>query len=265
MTPGRRGPGDDQGQFAHFRLKTDISGLFPYINSMAEAAGYFPSLPFIRFILDGFCCGLHSTHGVAASFAHMQQAVDFMARLVDFLNEVSRSPGNCEPNYRAWNPLPVLKIFQLLPRTNCAACGYASCLAFAAAMSRRQIGPERCPGFRRPMQIQAIYPLTGPQGEMVETVALDLNMDSFGHLRGQVYSGRPHPPNPKKPAAIPNLTNREQEVLRLVVQGATNPEIADRLGISSHTVKSHIIAIFNKLAINDRTQAAVWAVRNNLL
>ena len=38
-----------------------------------------------------------------------------MARLVDFLNEVSRSPGNCEPNYRAWNPLPVLKIFQLLP------------------------------------------------------------------------------------------------------------------------------------------------------
>jgi DNA-binding NarL/FixJ family response regulator len=58
------------------------------------------------------------------------------------------------------------------------------------------------------------------------------------------------------------LTGRELEVLRLVAQGATNAEI---LEISPHAVKSHVIHIFNKLGVSDRTQAAVWAARNALV
>jgi DNA-binding NarL/FixJ family response regulator len=54
-------------------------------------------------------------------------------------------------------------------------------------------------------------------------------------------------------------------VLRLVAQGATNTEIADLLEISPHTVKSHVINIFNKLGVSDRTLAAVWAARNALV
>ena len=61
------------------------------------------------------------------------------------------------------------------------------------------------------------------------------------------------------------LTGRELEVLRLVAQGATNAEIADLLEISPHTVKSHVIHIFNKLGVSDRTQAAVWAARHRLV
>ncbi len=61
------------------------------------------------------------------------------------------------------------------------------------------------------------------------------------------------------------LTGRELEVLRLVAQGATNAEIADILEISPHAVKSHVIHIFNKLGVSDRTQAAVWAARNALV
>jgi DNA-binding NarL/FixJ family response regulator len=61
------------------------------------------------------------------------------------------------------------------------------------------------------------------------------------------------------------LSPREVEVLRLVAEGASNPEISERLSISHHTVKSHIIHIFNKLNVNDRTQAAVWAVQNDLI
>ena len=62
-----------------------------------------------------------------------------------------------------------------------------------------------------------------------------------------------------------SLTGREIEVLRLLAEGFTNTEIAGLLSISQHTVKSHVTHIFNKIGVNDRTQAAVWAVRSNLL
>jgi DNA-binding NarL/FixJ family response regulator len=61
------------------------------------------------------------------------------------------------------------------------------------------------------------------------------------------------------------LTGRELEVLRFLARGDTNAEISLHLGISPHTVKSHVIHIFNKLGVNDRTQAAVWAARHQLI
>jgi len=62
-----------------------------------------------------------------------------------------------------------------------------------------------------------------------------------------------------------DLTGRELEVLRLMADGASNSEISQMLHISPHTVKSHVIHIFNKLNVNDRTQASVWAVRNQII
>ncbi len=63
---------------------------------------------------------------------------------------------------------------------------------------------------------------------------------------------------------LTNLTERELEVLRLVVQGASNREIADKLVITEGTVKSHISNILNRLDARDRTQAAVIAVKHGL-
>ena len=57
------------------------------------------------------------------------------------------------------------------------------------------------------------------------------------------------------------LTRRECEVLQRLSQGLTNKEIAESLGISYETVKEHVQHILRKLGVNDRTQAAVWAVR----
>jgi DNA-binding NarL/FixJ family response regulator len=60
------------------------------------------------------------------------------------------------------------------------------------------------------------------------------------------------------------LTKRESEVLKQVAFGLTNKEVALSLGIGYETVKEHMQHILRKLNFNDRTQAAVWAVRNNL-
>jgi DNA-binding CsgD family transcriptional regulator len=61
------------------------------------------------------------------------------------------------------------------------------------------------------------------------------------------------------------LSKRELEVLSIMGAGKTNREISEQLHISPHTVKSHVINIFNKLGINHRTQAVVWAVRHQII
>lgn len=61
------------------------------------------------------------------------------------------------------------------------------------------------------------------------------------------------------------LSNRELQVLELIVDGKTNREIADILVISEKTVKNHVTNILKKLNLSDRTQAAVYALRHNLV
>lgn len=60
------------------------------------------------------------------------------------------------------------------------------------------------------------------------------------------------------------LTKREIEILRLIVQGNTNNEIAANLNLTDGTIKSHVRNILEKLGVRDRTQAAVLALRAGL-
>lgn len=69
---------------------------------------------------------------------------------------------------------------------------------------------------------------------------------------------KPSTPN----APIPNLSEREMEVLRLIVEGKSNNEIAKALYLSPNTIKTHVRGIMNKLAVDDRVQAAVMALRS---
>lgn len=72
------------------------------------------------------------------------------------------------------------------------------------------------------------------------------------------FSRLSHTP-PSAPALIEPLSDREIEVLRLVAQGDSNREIADRLVITEGTVKNHLTNILGKLGVRDRTQAALKA------
>ncbi|MGD1951714.1 MAG: response regulator [Leptolyngbyaceae cyanobacterium] len=69
---------------------------------------------------------------------------------------------------------------------------------------------------------------------------------------------------PQPPAPVPEhpLSARELEVLKLIVEGYSNPEIGEKLFLSTNTVKTYVKGIMNKLVVNDRVQAAVLALRN---
>ena len=64
---------------------------------------------------------------------------------------------------------------------------------------------------------------------------------------------------------IKSLTKREMDVLKLVAMGEFNKNIASKLDISERTVKNHIFNIFKKIDVSDRTQAAVFAIKNDLI
>ena len=67
------------------------------------------------------------------------------------------------------------------------------------------------------------------------------------------------------PELVEPLTSREEEVLRLLAQGLSNPEIAEQLNLSAGTVRNYVSEAFAKLGVSDRAQAAIMAVKLGLL
>jgi NarL family two-component system response regulator LiaR len=101
----------------------------------------------------------------------------------------------------------------------------------------------------------------------------DIQPEALADAIRDVYGGRPalHPEAQARlmhrTAGPPGstLTPRERDVLRLLAEGFANKEIARRLFVSEKTVKTHVSSILQKLGVQDRTQAALAAVRQRLL
>jgi DNA-binding NarL/FixJ family response regulator len=83
----------------------------------------------------------------------------------------------------------------------------------------------------------------------------------------EMFSSSSMKSRPGAPGARPDLqlTERENQVLTLLVEGKSNSEIADALSVSVHTAKAHVCSILQKLSVHDRVQAAVKAVKENLV
>jgi DNA-binding NarL/FixJ family response regulator len=75
------------------------------------------------------------------------------------------------------------------------------------------------------------------------------------------------PSSATKPAVTAQslLTKREREILRLLTEGLTNPQIAERLMVSVPTVSTHVASIFNKLGVTSRSAATRFAVEHHLV
>ncbi|MCJ7622083.1 MAG: response regulator transcription factor [Anaerolineaceae bacterium] len=95
------------------------------------------------------------------------------------------------------------------------------------------------------------------------TAAGDTHIDPT--VGGKLFSHVARSTAPQDTTIAESLSKRELEVLRLLAQGLTNADIATRLYLSEGTVRNYVSAIFAKLDVSDRTQAAVLALRHGLV
>jgi ArsR family metal-binding transcriptional regulator len=131
-------------------LDTDVSELFPFINAIVDDAKYYDKPHYIEFQLDGIRCALYPDNVATSFFEDRDQALRFINRLIDFLNDLEARTESLEPDHNTYKPVPVFEIFKLLPQTNCRECGFSACMAFAAALSKREIGSNQCPELNKP-------------------------------------------------------------------------------------------------------------------
>jgi DNA-binding CsgD family transcriptional regulator/ArsR family metal-binding transcriptional regulator len=262
-----------------FNLDWDISELFPYINAIADNSQLYKKPVYIRFLFAEHLCAFYPRRGVFAPVGCFAEAVDFLGQLIDFIIYIIKNRNEIVPNFKTYNPLSAVEIYRLLPGTNCKTCGFATCLAFAAALSRNRTSFLDCPYLSNPVEEKVTFPVYDDNGNCIRTVSLEVGLtdlrrtinkkdQQIKNLQSrladfeQKKAGNMHQANNALPSP---LTKREIQVLRLVARGATNKQISNDLNISEHTVKSHILHIFNKLGVNDRTQASVWAASNGVL
>jgi DNA-binding CsgD family transcriptional regulator/ArsR family metal-binding transcriptional regulator len=270
---------DERCWFAHFKLDGDFSPLFPFIQSTASEAVHYESPEYVQFQMDHITCALYPPDIVVARlFDGREQALEFAQRLMDYLNELELHKAQLRPIHKKLSRLHIPEILRLLPMTSCGECGFQTCMAFAGAVSRRKARLNMCGYFPEPVSARIIFSVTDPRSGKIRSIEVDSELAGFtiSRIDGVQSGSRTERASAKRMKHSPAVTGsrdgvifrisgREAEVLRLITEGFTNKEIAQVLKVSHNTVKSHVLHIFNKLGINDRTQAAVWAAQNELV
>jgi DNA-binding NarL/FixJ family response regulator len=116
-----------------------------------------------------------------------------------------------------------------------------------------------------PAQINAAF-MRGARGFIVKSVRVaDFPVSIRQTLEGTAYQAHGMPElSPETVATNAGLTGRELEILRRLIHGLSNKDIAAELSIAEQTVKFHLTSVYRKLGISSRTQAARWAHENGI-
>jgi DNA-binding CsgD family transcriptional regulator/ArsR family metal-binding transcriptional regulator len=268
--------------FAHFKSDNELSHLFPFIRAIEKEAIHFENPEYLQFKKDGIHCSLYPPNHISAGFFYdREEALIFASSMIKYFNDLEKHKSKIKPKFQSYRRLHVPDILRLLPLSNCGRCGFRTCMAFAGAVSRRKMTLDKCPDLPEPISASLIYPVFDKDNNIVSKITVDMDLadslrfisQKFEHF--ETVTDEHRLPNDHKnqksfvigerEGIIFKLTGRETEVIRLMAQGFTNKEISQILKISYHTVKSHVVHIFNKLGVNDRTLASVWAAQNELI
>jgi ArsR family metal-binding transcriptional regulator len=130
-------------------LDTDISPVFPYLNAELGGWDYDGDNQVLMLKLSegkGFTLQRHEI--VVKGARDIAESHAMLAWIKGQINQVYERRNQIEPRYTGQAGLRVMNILRLLPMTNCKACGYATCMAYAAGLREGEIRPEDCPPLR---------------------------------------------------------------------------------------------------------------------
>lgn len=127
-------------------LEEDISPAFPYLNAELGGWDYDQRNQVLLLKLsEGKWITLHPREIAIRGARDMEESCALLEWIKGQINDVWERREQIRPRYTSQAGLKVMEVLKLLPLTNCKACGYATCMAYAAALREGETTPENCP------------------------------------------------------------------------------------------------------------------------
>jgi ArsR family metal-binding transcriptional regulator len=125
-------------------LEVDIGPVIPYLNGLLEGGVYVPDVPALAWRYEGHKVGFWPDRIAADELASREEAGAMIRRLVDLVNQTWERRAELTPDASVHERRQPLELFKLLPRTNCGACGEATCFNFALKLAAGQVELRAC-------------------------------------------------------------------------------------------------------------------------
>jgi len=149
------------------QLVTDIREALPYLNATLRGAVYNQAAPALTWKKGGHNIAFHPYEIAVSNVPDRDAAIQEVEGLIKLVNRAWERRAEIEPSYEVRRRPGMMEIYRLLPRTNCKACGEASCFVFANKLVASQVGLLDCPILSEPQY-------AGQQAHMADLLAVDL-------------------------------------------------------------------------------------------
>jgi ArsR family metal-binding transcriptional regulator len=127
------------------RLDQDVSAVLPYLNAELGGDQYVEDPPAVTFQVHGKLITVYGREIAVNALSGEEEADKILAWLRGEINRVWRARQDIEPSYVSRSRPQVFPLLQLLPQSNCGACGQPTCMVFAVRLTEGALGPQDCP------------------------------------------------------------------------------------------------------------------------
>jgi ArsR family metal-binding transcriptional regulator len=135
---------------ARTRASVDLREITPYLNRMFRTSVYNHDTGSLKFTNDKIEYTIVENQINIAKFANRTELHELLDWLKDLINDTYDSMSEIAPLFECRKRVPVLFIYNLLPKTNCGMCGEKSCMVFAAQVNKLEVDIEACPPLLEP-------------------------------------------------------------------------------------------------------------------
>lgn len=149
------------------RLVADIHEVLPYLNATLRGAVYNAGAPALTWKKSGHNIAFHPDRIAVSNVPDRDAAIQEIEGLVKLVNRTWERRAEIEPSYEIRRRPGMMEIYKLLPRTNCKACGEASCFVFANKLVAGQVQLLSCPVLNEPQYADL-------QMKLADLLAVDL-------------------------------------------------------------------------------------------
>ncbi|MGB9758162.1 MAG: (Fe-S)-binding protein [Candidatus Bipolaricaulaceae bacterium] len=137
-------PGEVEWIRVEAELTDDVSPVFPYLNALMKGTIYDPQNQVLNFKLGGRGITIYPRKIVVTRLKDQKEAEEVLERLRKLINQTWERRETLQPSYKTRAKLTPMEIYKHLPKTNCGACGAATCLAFALKLVGEEVSIHNC-------------------------------------------------------------------------------------------------------------------------